>query len=77
MIIHILLLVSGSGRNGFFPKWSLGIEWDIDMYGLPEFITYVVLIPFVLFLLWKFYISHKSKIKKNIVDNGANLPDNL
>lgn len=77
VIIHILLLVSGSGRNGFFPKWSLCIEWDIDMYGLPEFITYVVLIPFVLFLLWKFYISHKSKIKKNIVDNGANLPDNL
>lgn len=69
-IIHIILLASGDGRRGFFPKiyysdygtysergWK--IEWDLDRYGLPEFLIYVLLIPLLVFGICKFYKVYK------------------
>ncbi|GEM_PF-6052191 len=81
-IVHILLLVSGKGRNGFFPrlykdydwwhqytmprtsagmeKYSWALEWNIDKYGFPEFIIYVVLAPVVVYFAYSFYKSKKE-----------------
>lgn len=65
-VVHIIFLVSGDGRKGFFPHiyytdyvpysergWK--IEWDLDRYGLPEFIIYVILIPMIIFGICKLY----------------------
>lgn len=82
-IVHVLFLVSGRGRNHFFPwihkargtidyafarqhgwapvppeQWK--IDWDIDYYGLPEFIVYVILVPVVVFFIYTLYNNMKS-----------------
>ena len=35
-------------------------EWDIDYYGLPEFLIYVVLIPLVIYYIYKIFSTQKS-----------------
>lgn len=36
------------------------IKWNIDYYGLPEFLIYVVLIPLVIYFIYKIFITQKS-----------------
>lgn len=36
------------------------IEWNLDYYGLPEFLLYVVLIPLVVFFIYKLFSSQKT-----------------
>lgn len=58
-IVHLLLLASGKGRKGFFPgprNWNYD-SWDIDRYGLPEFIVYVVLAPVVVYFVYSIYMN--------------------
>lgn len=97
-LIHLILLVSGKGHNGFFPrfykdydwlhgytkprysyeydKWSIGVEWDIANYGLPEFIVYIALVPLLAFIGYKMYKSNQankmSKAEINSNDSKEN-----
>ena len=84
-VIHLILLVSGEGRDKFFPHIYKGrniteahlerlrtygsapappeewmIKWNIDYYGLPEFLIYVVLIPLVIYFIYKIFSTQKS-----------------
>ncbi len=84
IIIHLLLLVSGEGKDRFFPyiykksgpidyeslrqfgvapapekHWT--IKFDVDYYGWPEFLIYVLLIPLCVFFAYKIYTNYKSK----------------
>lgn len=47
--------------------WDLGpeqtkINWDLDYYGLSEFIIYAILVPFIIFLIYN-YISKQLQNK--------------
>lgn len=57
-------------KFGFAPspeeEWK--IKWDLDYYGLPEFIVYVVLVPLVIYFI---YILFKNK-KKATPSNSNN-----
>lgn len=81
-VVHVLLLVSGKGRDGFFPrlykdydwwhqytmpttragmeKFSWALEWEIKMYGFPEFIVYVILIPVVILFIYILLKNNKK-----------------
>ena len=39
-------------------EWE--IMWNIDYYGLPEFLIYVVLIPLVIYYIYKIFSTQKS-----------------
>lgn len=80
LVAHVLLLINGHDRDHFFPylrKLShiydrrivddgYELDWDIGYYGATEFITYVIVIPCIIFLLAYFY----RKNKKTIVQFG-------
>lgn len=58
-VINLILLAAGENENGFWPHIYEGYEhtkisWDIDRYGLSEFLVYAVLIPFITFVSYKF-----------------------
>ena len=68
-VVHVLLLVSGKGHDGFFPRlhkyydgWTL--EWKIIMYGFPEFIVYVILIPIIILFIY-ILIKNNKETKSN------------
>lgn len=70
LTIHLTLLASGDSdcnEYGFFPwhevwgKWEL--EWELKVYGLPEFLVYTVLIPVIIFVI--------SRIARNTTKETA------
>ena len=66
-VINLILLAAGENENGFWPHLykSYGhteISWDIDRYGLSEFLVYAILVPFITFVSYKF-IEKQYNIK--------------
>lgn len=60
-LTHCALLGAGENHDCFFPWHYSRLEWDIDDYGLPEFIVYVALIPIVIYFIYSFYKKNKTK----------------
>lgn len=59
-VINLILLAAGENENGFWPRLyenheHTEISWDIDKYGLPEFLVYAILVPFIAILSYKFF----------------------
>lgn len=84
VVIHLILLVCGEGRDKFFPHIYKGpnytddyyerwrhfesspvppdewmVKWNLDYYGLPEFLIYVVLVPLVVLFIYNIFNSQK------------------
>lgn len=83
LIVHVLLVVSGKGKDHFFPRiykapgmtdyahlrqhgwapvppehWT--IKWNLDYYGFPEFIIYVVLVPVIVYFIYTLWRNKKK-----------------
>ena len=41
-------------------KFSWALEWEIKMYGFPEFIVYVILIPVVILFIYILLKNNKK-----------------
>lgn len=56
---------AGYGGLGHYEeKWV--IRWDIDYYGWPEFVIYVFLTPFIIYVLFMFKVLYKDfKLSKD------------
>lgn len=46
--------------SAYLPKEEWMIDWDVDKYGLQEFIVYVALLPLLIFLGYKGYKLYKA-----------------
>lgn len=63
-----------TGQTVEAKSWDLGpeetkISWDVDTYGLSEFLIYVVLIPLLIYIgfkIFRYYKEQGSKPKKPI-----------
>ena len=67
----------GDSSRCFFPfqaYWSDDIiwEWDLRYYDFSEFLVYAILLPLIVFFIYKY----KDKSRKRSNGNGSNLPDN-
>lgn len=51
-----------------WPDW----EWDLRYYDFSEFLVYAILLPLIVFFIYKY----KDKSRKRSNGNGSNLPDN-
>lgn len=72
-IINVIFLTAGNNGDGFWPidkgLYGTEIDWNLYNYGLPEFITYIILIPFTLFIIYRAILQYKNKpIKFNPSD---------
>ena len=57
-ILNIIFLVTGENEHGFWPYITEnGCSWDLGRYGLPEFLIYVILIPFVSLFFYKVFLK--------------------
>ena len=46
------------------PPEECKIEWNLDYYGLPEFLIYVVLIPLVICFIYNMFSTQKTISKQ-------------
>ena len=47
------------------PEKEWKIEWDLDYYGFPEFIVYVVLVPMVIYFIYTLFKNNKKATPSN------------
>ena len=64
----------GDSSRCFFPFQAslLGNTWDLENYDFSEFLVYAILLPLIVFFIYKY----KDKSRKRSNGNGSNLPDN-
>lgn len=73
IFIFIKGTYDGSNRY-FFPfQASGGNTWDLEYYDFSEFLVYAILLPLIVFFIYKY----KEKISKILNSGGSNLPDNM
>mgnify|MGYP006357842935 CR=1 FL=1 len=80
IFIFIKGTYDGSNRY-FFPFQASGRNtWDLEYYDFSEFLVYAILLPLIVFFIYK-YIEKISKyiekISKILNSGGSNLPDNM
>ena len=70
----------GSNRY-FFPfQASGGNTWDLEYYDFSEFLVYAILLPLIVFFIYKYkekISKYIEKISKILNSGGSNLPDNM
>lgn len=58
LILNVIFLAAGENEHGFWPYINeKGCSWDIDRYGLTEFLIYVILIPFASLFIYKGFLK--------------------
>lgn len=77
LLNFIFIYIKGNYNSGFyfFPFQS----WDLSSYDFSEFLVYAILLPWIIFLIYKYRDKigkYKGKISKMLHGNGSNLPDN-
>ena len=65
-LIHLFLLTLGEGVNGFFPFAVVHnniyySNFYAPCYDISEFVFYVVLLPFLIFIIYKFIKTKQVK----------------
>lgn len=74
----VFIFIKGNYDNSsryFFPfqaTWLSDNTWDLEYYDFSEFLVYAVLLPLIIFFIYKY----KDKISKILNGGGSNLPDN-
>ena len=73
----------GGSNRYFFPfqaDWSGGNTWDLEYYDFSEFLVYAILLPLIVFFIYKYkekISKYIEKISKILNGGGSNLPDNM
>lgn len=80
IFIFIKGTYDGSNRY-FFPfQASGGNTWDLEYYDFSEFLVYAILLPLIVFFIYKYkekISKYIEKISKILNSGGSNLPDNM
>ena len=80
IFIFIKGTYDGSNRY-FFPfQASGGNTWDLEYYDFSEFLVYAILLPLIVFFIYKYkekFSKYIEKISKILNGGGSNLPDNM
>ena len=65
----------------FFPFQASGRNtWDLEYYDFSEFLVYAILLPLIVFFIYKYkekISKYIEKISKILNSGGSNLPDNM
>ena len=75
LLNFIFIFIKGNYDNAsryFFPFQATWSKWDLNYYDFSEFLVYAILLPLIVFFIYKY----KDKISKILNGNGSNLPDN-
>ena len=77
LLNFIFIFIKGTydGSNRYFlPFQASGRNtWDLEYYDFSEFLVYAILLPLIVFFIYKY----KEKISKILNGGGSNLPDNM
>ena len=80
IFIFIKGTYDGSNRY-FFPFQASGRNtWDLEYYDFSEFLVYAILLPLIVFFIYKYkekISKYIEKISKILNSGGSNLPDNM
>ena len=80
IFIFIKGTYDGSNRY-FFPFQASGRNtWDLEYYDFSEFLVYAILLPLIVFFIYKYkekISKYIEKISKILNGGGSNLPDNM
>lgn len=64
LVLNLVFLAAGENESGFWPYIDADrCSWDLDRYGLMEFLVYAILIPFATLSLYKGLIKINNKNK--------------
>lgn len=74
-ILNVVFWAAGEDENGFWPyNGNDHLSWDLDRYGLTEFLVYVLLIPFVTLSMYKGLIKiYDSRNPEKHKENKINV----
>lgn len=77
LLNFIFIFIKGDydySSSYFFPFQSFWSDdkWDLRYYDFSEFLVYAILLPLIVFFIYKY----KDKSRKRSNGNGSNLPDN-
>ena len=64
----------------FQAAWSDDNTWDLEYYDFSEFLVYAILLPLIVFFIYKYkekISKYIEKISKILNGGGSNLPDNM
>ena len=84
LLNFIFIFIKGTyddSNRYFFPFQASGRNtWDLEYYDFSEFLVYAILLPLIVFFIYKYkekISKYIEKISKILNGGGSNLPDNM
>lgn len=75
----VFIFIDGNNNSASYYFFPFDSYWDLGDYDFSEFLVYALLLPLIIFYIYKYrdkIYKYKDKISKVFNGGGSNLPDN-